>query len=88
MQTFELLSHKHNSPSVFYLLAQGATTLSLHRLIQQNGAKKSVCHCVMREMRILTCHMVTYTLHTPTYTRPSHFVTLQPLSFPKQVFFV
>lgn len=76
---------KHTSPSVFYLLAQGATTLSLHRLIQQNGAKKSVCHCVKREMRILTCNMVTYTLHTHAHL---HCITLQPLSFPKQVFFV
>lgn len=48
------------------------------------GAKKSVCHCVMGENQILTCHMVTYTTHT----RPSDFIILQRSSFPKQVFFV
>lgn len=68
VQTFIRLCHKHTGLSILYLLAQGATTLSLHRLIQQNGANKSVCHCVMKEMWILTPHVHS----TPTHDFSLH----------------
>lgn len=79
VQTFELLSYKHQS---FYQPAQCATTLSLYKLIQQKGAKKSVCHG--RNSNFDLPHGHVHYAHAHAHTRPSHFIISKHSLFPNR----